>query len=226
MRTSPPHVRRGFPRRALAVGLVAALACTDDGGDDTTPTTTSPSTSDGASTTTEAGGSTTTAPDGSGGSVEPDGGSTAPGSPALTSPEAQRVITQLMGNYQSALAQAKAAEANEEGLLVGLSNVYLGGTARDQVTGLISFGGLGSVRPDPQRPEVGAVDVVGGDASCVSGTVRVLLDPMFTRSLGARQPHSFRLEPAPDGAPDPAWRLSYLSFSSESAYTEEATCAA
>lgn len=243
MRTSPPHVRLTSARRALAAlaacGMaLVATACSDDEPEPrSTPTTTVPddgTTTESTTTTADEGESssttTATAPGASTTTAPPQGSSTTSipaadtGQPALTSAEAQAVIRQLMDRYRAALADAKASNADEEGLLVGLSNVYDGSAARTQVDGLISFGGLGVVRPNPAAPEVGVVEVVDGAATCVSGTVRVILDPLFTKSVGARQPHSFRLEPAGQGAPAPAWRLSYLSFSSRSAYTEEAAC--
>ncbi len=240
MRTSPTHVRRPSVRRAATAlgvaGLLLSGAACGDGGDSSTPTTTAPAGSDDAPTTADAG-PTTTAPDeGSPTTTEADAGTatetTAPGDdggaeePALTDAEAGQVISDLMASYRAAMAGAKAADADEEGLLVALSDVFLGGAVQDQVDGLLSFGGLEVVRPDPGVPETRAATVVGGDGECVTGTVRMLLDPMFTRSVGATQPHSFRLAPAPEGAPGPAWRLSYLSYASTGAYTEEAACAA
>jgi hypothetical protein len=231
-------------RRAAAVVVVASLAVAgaacgeDDPETATSPTTTSPRGSDpegGGSGST--GPSTTTAPgtESSPRSPTSDAGptttaTTAPSGPggggALTDSQAEDVVEDLMASYRAALASAKASNDEGEALLSSLGAVFTGTASRDQLDGLRKFGGLAVVAADPAPPEVRAASVGESSRACVSGTVRVRIDPMFTKPIPAVQPYSIRLLPAGSGAPAPGWRLDYFSFSSTGAFTEEARCPA
>ncbi len=238
MRTSPLGMRRP-PRRAplllvpalvLAVVLGACSGGDDDGG--TTPTTTSPVTStteggddgdEGSTTAPEDGTTTTTAADPAGGEVPPPGEGV---EPALDAAQAEAVIGDLLTRLQGVLAEAKADGDNAETMRAGFTEVFDATEAADQYEGINSFGGLVAVKPQPGVPTVSSVEVVGGDGDCVTGTAEIDLSPLMTRPVEARQPYSFRLEPAGEGAPAPAWRLSYMGFVREGAYTENAACPA
>ncbi|HEV7720092.1 MAG TPA: hypothetical protein VGO60_02355 [Iamia sp.] len=221
------------PLLLSALALVAALGagCSDDdGGDDTTPTTTSPRTEtsdDGgdtdATTTTETPETTASEPTGSGGEVPPPAEGT---EVALDAGQAEAVIGQLLTRLQAVMAAAKADGDDAETLRAGLTEVFDATEAADQFDGINEFGGLPVVSPEPGTPTVDGVEVVGGSGTCVTGTAEIDLDPLMTQPVGALQPYSFRLEPAGDGAPAPAWRLSYMGFVREGAYTENAACPA
>ncbi|MGI8939166.1 MAG: hypothetical protein ACR2JF_13325 [Iamia sp.] len=224
MRTSPPHVRRGFPRRALAVGLVAALAlagaaCTDDGGDDTTPTTTSPSTSDDASTTTEASGSTTTGADGSttteGGAsttTAPDASSepTTEAERGLTDAEAKAQLTRILARYQGELQGAKERNALDEQFQAGLAEVLVPALRDNEVDVLGRIDAPGSLAEVIQPVQIGDVAVVTSGATCVSGRARIDFTPFYGQAAAGPQTYFYKLTIG-EGGPD-GWRLGALGF--------------
>ena len=236
MRTSPLGMRRPSGRAPLllvsTLALLVALGagCSDDDGDDgTSPTTTSPTTETSDSrdpdeaTTTEAPDTTASEPTETGGEVPPP----AEGSEvALDAGQAEAVIGQLLTRLQAVLAEAKADGDNAETVRAGFTDVFDATEAADQFDGINEFGGLPVVSAQPGTPTVDGVEVVGGSGTCVTGTAEIDLDPLMTQSVGALQPYSFRLQPAGDGAPAPAWRLSYMGFVREGAYTENAACPA
>lgn len=227
--------RRRAPLLLLSslVLVVALGACSDDGGDDeTNPTTTSPSTTSPPTSSEEA--TTTTAPPEETTTSEatpPEGGGDIPAPSegadvALSAGQAEAVIGQLFERLQGVLAAAKSDGDNAETMRAGFTEVFDASNAQEQYEGINSFGGLVAVKPQPGLPTVSSVEVVGGDGDCVTGTAEIDLSPLMTRPVETIQPYSFRLEPAGDGAPQPAWRLSYMGFVAEAAYTESAACPA
>lgn len=237
-RPSPLPPGRGRSRvLAGACGLALVLsvvACGgDDGDEDSSPTTTevAPTTEpdagssgdgDDDTTTTEPDATSTTADaDDPGGEVPPP----AEGPEvALDSAEAEVVIGQLLTRLQEVFAAAKAEGDNVETLRAGFADVFDGPEAADQYDGITEFGGLPVVRPQPGLPTVDGVEVLGGSGTCVTGTAVIDLSPLTVEPVDALQPYSFRLQPAGEGAPGPAWRLSYMGFVREGAYTENAAC--
>jgi hypothetical protein len=228
-----PHRRAPLLLLSSLVVVVALGACSGGGDDDdTSPTTTSPSTTtegsepdggDGSSTTTEPADTTTSAPPGGGGAVPQPGEGT---EVALDAAQSEAVIGQLLERLQGVLAASKADGDNAETMRAGFTEVFTATAAQEQFEGLNAAGGLQAVKPEPGAPTVASVEVVGGDGDCVTGTARIDLNPLMTQPITPVQPYSFRLEPAPEGAPQPAWRLSYMSFVAEAAYTESAACPA
>lgn len=223
MRTCPSHVRRGAPRRALTIGLVAALAlasaaCSDDGDSDSTPTTTSPGTTSGdaSATTTEAGGSSTTEGGATTTTEGSDASTTVPGddAPGLTAEEATAQLQSLLNNYRGAVARARSSGALDERALKDLTGTFTTSRARDELSTLQTQGGVSAINPAPLPLEVADVGVSSTTSVCAAGTVVVpQAAGLFTIPINIQPPFYFRLVPAPDGANAPGWRMDFFAFS-------------
>lgn len=217
-------------RRPAVVALVVALllggaACGDDGDDSSTPTTTAPEGSDGAddagTTPSSTGGGTEgTGPD------EADAPTTVPGDDAdvLTVEQADAQLDALLAIYQDALAGVRASGALDEVALQAFTGAFTASAAQGELSGLVQVGAPASLDPDAPPLAATAVQLTGATPACASGSTVVDGFPeLITPPLEVRPPHHFRLVPAADGEPGPAWRIDFLRTGDGAA--EEARCA-
>ncbi len=209
----------------LLVVVLGAGCSDDDGGDETSPTTTSPATTEPADDQ----GPTTEPPEETTSPSEPTG-TTEPGAvpgddaDVLTAEQARAQLEALVAEYRRGVAEAAANRALDERTLVALSGAFTGQKADAELDAL-QQAGVEILNPTPPEVRVAGVQVTSATAGCAAGTATIEgISGFVTTPVETVQPYYFRLVPAAEGAAAPAWRLSFLNFSTDGGPLTEATC--